>query len=61
MLFRSTNQVHIIQDSVVNLKEVVPVSFTENTVWVSGLAEGDEVIIDEILQPITGIKAVSHP
>ena len=56
-----TNQVHVIQDSVVSLKEVVPLSFTENSVWVRGLADGEEVIIEEILEPITGIKAVSRP
>ncbi|MEM8900558.1 MAG: HlyD family efflux transporter periplasmic adaptor subunit [Bacteroidota bacterium] len=56
-----TNQVHVIQDSIVSLKEVVPISFRENSVWVKGLAEGEEVIIEEILEPITGIKAVSQP
>ncbi|MEM6763770.1 MAG: HlyD family efflux transporter periplasmic adaptor subunit [Bacteroidota bacterium] len=56
-----TNQVHLIQDSIIILKEVKPISYTENRVWVSGLAEGDAVIIEEILAPIVGTKAIPQP
>ena len=54
------NQVHIIRDSTVVLQSVSPVNYESEQVWVKGLKPGESVIIEEILQPIVGIKAVSQ-
>jgi hypothetical protein len=53
-----SNQVHIIEDSVVILKEVTPVSYQGSNVWITGLEGGEQVIIEEIIEPIVGSKAV---
>ncbi len=53
------NQVYVIEDSIVRLKDVVPLEFLENTVIVQGLAPGDQLITDPIQSPIQGIAAVS--
>lgn len=53
------NQVHVIQDSTVVLKNVDPVHYEQQIVWVKGLEEGTEVITEEVIQPIVGIKAIA--
>lgn len=52
------NQVHLIQDSTVKLQDVEPVHYEKNIVWVTGLKGGEQVIVEEIIQPIVGIKAI---
>lgn len=54
------NQVHVIKDSTVVLQDVSPVNFESNQVWVKGLKEGEEVIVESVLEPIVGIKALSQ-
>ncbi len=54
------NQVHVIKDSTVVLHDVTPVNYDQDQVWVTGLAKGTEVITEEIIQPIVGIKAISQ-
>lgn len=53
------NQVHLIKDSLVILKNVEPVYYGQRDIWVKGLAKGDRVITEELIQPIVGTKAVS--
>lgn len=54
------NQVHLIQDSTVQLQDVVPVHYEQNEVWVKGLQGGEQIIIEEIIHPIVGTKAISQ-
>lgn len=54
------NQVYIIEDSTVKLKDVDPLEFHENTAIVRGLAANDQLITDAGNSPIQGIKAVSR-
>ena len=58
-LITRRNQVHIVENDVVKLKDVVPVEYQGKHVIVRGLSSGDEVITDEVTTPIQGIKAVS--
>ena len=51
------NQVHHIKNTTVELLEVEPMRYEEETVWVSGFQGGEKVIIEEINQPIVGSKA----
>ncbi len=53
------NQIHYIDQSLVKLKKVTPVLFEKDRVWIKGLEGGEEVIIEELLEPIVGIKAIS--
>ncbi len=53
------NQVHYIDDTTVKLKEVLPVHYHKDEVWVQGLEAGEQVIIEKILGPIVGVTAVS--
>ena len=53
------NQVYIIHDAVVKLKDVRPLEFRENSVIVHGLSNGDQIITDRIISPVLGTKAVS--
>lgn len=53
------NQVYVIAESVVAVKEVKPMALEETTVWVSGLAPGDLVIVDEVNSPILGLRAAT--
>ncbi len=55
-----SNQVHCIIDSIVVLKEVVPVYYDKDSVWVTGLQQGDQVIIEELFRPIAGSKALAR-
>ncbi len=52
------NQVHHIQDSTVLLKDVEPVHFEKDRVWVKGLTGGEQIIVDDIPQPIVGTKGL---
>lgn len=52
------NQVHHIQDSTIMLKDVEPVQFEKDRVWVKGLTGGEQIIVDDIRQPIVGAKAL---
>ncbi len=52
------NQVYVIEDSVVKLKNVTPLEYQEVTVIVQGLAQNDQVITDLITSPIQGITAI---
>ncbi len=52
------NEVHFIQDSTVQLREVIPVRYEGNQVWVSGLQGGEQIIVDDIIEPIVGSKAL---
>ena len=54
------NQVHVIEDSTVKLKNVSPIEFRESTVIVHGLAAGDRLITDIAQAPIQGLKAISR-
>lgn len=54
------NQVHVIEDSTVKLKNVSPLEFRDNTVIVQGLAAGDQLITDAVQAPIQGLKAISR-
>ncbi|MEM6628485.1 MAG: HlyD family efflux transporter periplasmic adaptor subunit [Bacteroidota bacterium] len=54
------NQVHVIRDSTVVLQSVSPVNYESDQVWVKGLQSGESVIIEEIIQPIVGTKAISQ-
>ncbi len=58
-LITRSNQVHVIEDSVVKLKKVDLVSYINGSVLVSGLSDGDLLIVDPVNSPIQGIKAVS--
>ncbi|MEM9830414.1 MAG: efflux RND transporter periplasmic adaptor subunit [Bacteroidota bacterium] len=53
------NQVYVIEDSTVRLKDVTPLDYRETTVVVQGLAQNDQVITDPVTSPIQGITAVS--
>ena len=53
-------QVHFIHDSVITLKDVIPVHYQGEEVWVKNLEKGDQVIIEAINQPVVGIKAQSY-
>ena len=53
------NQVHVIQNSMVVLHDVTPVHYEKDIVWVTGLKGGEEIIIEKILEPIVGTKAIS--
>ncbi|MEO0338458.1 MAG: HlyD family efflux transporter periplasmic adaptor subunit, partial [Bacteroidota bacterium] len=50
------NQVHFIQNNTVELKSVEPLRYEKAFVWVKGLNGGEEVIVEEILEPIVGSK-----
>ena len=50
------NQVHFIQNNTIELKSVEPLRYEKAFVWVKGLNGGDEVIVEEILDPIVGSK-----
>lgn len=54
-----SNQVHVIQDSLVSLKDVKPLIYEQDQVWVEGLNEGEQVITEEIIEPIVGTRAIS--
>ncbi len=58
-LLTRENQVYIIKDSIVRLKNVEPVEFRQQTVIVQGFSEGDQLITDPVLTPILGLKATS--
>lgn len=53
------NQVHLIQNSMVVLHDVTPVHYEKDIVWVTGLKGGEEIIIEKIIEPIVGTKAIS--
>jgi hypothetical protein len=53
------NQVYVIEDSTVQLKNVTPLEYQETTVIVEGLAQNDQVITDPVTSPIQGITAVA--
>lgn len=59
-LLTRKNEVHVIQDGRVYLKSVTPVKYGAERVWIRGLQDGDEVITDEIYEPIQGIAARSQ-
>lgn len=54
-----TNQVYVIAESVVGVKDIQPVAMEESTVWVAGLAPGDMVIVDEVNTPILGLRVAT--
>lgn len=53
------NQVYVIKDSTVQLKDIIPLEYQDETVIVQGLAQNDQVITDPVTSPIQGITAVS--
>ena len=53
-----TNQVHLIKDSVVVLKEVIPIHYDGNQVWIRGLKGGEKVVVEDIIEPIVGTTAI---
>lgn len=53
------NQVHVIQDSTIVLRDVKPVHFDGQNVWVQGLENGTVVIREAVNQPIAGTRAAS--
>ena len=55
----SQNQVYVIEDAYVKLRDVEPVEFRTETIVVQGIPKGTQVIIDPVDQPIQGIKATS--
>lgn len=52
-----SNQVYVIKDDRVQLKNIEPLSFNGDIVVVSGLEVGDLVIVDEVNSSIQGIAA----
>lgn len=58
-LITRNNQVYLIKDSTVQLKNVELLAFNSGTVIVSGLDAGDRVIVDPIQSPVQGIVAVA--
>ncbi len=52
------NQIHIIQDSIVVLKDVQPVHFAQDMVWIRGLSGGEEIIVEPAQEPIVGVRAI---
>lgn len=58
-LITRNNQVYLIKDSTVQLKNVELLAFNNSTVIVSGLEAGDQVIIDPVQSPVQGIVAVA--
>ena len=52
-----SGQVYMITNNRVTVKEVSTVSTKGDEVWVRGLETGDQVIIEEINQPILGLSA----
>jgi len=52
------NQVHVIRDSTVVLQEVTPVHYETQQVWVQGLKGGEQIIVEDVLGPIAGSKAI---
>jgi multidrug efflux pump subunit AcrA (membrane-fusion protein) len=49
-----SNQVHVIEDQMVSLQDVEPLQYRANKVWVSGLEQGQVVVVENITEPIIG-------
>ncbi|MEM9886287.1 MAG: HlyD family efflux transporter periplasmic adaptor subunit [Bacteroidota bacterium] len=53
-------QVYVIRDSTVRLKDVQVKTYTDNYALVTGLSEGDVIVNEVVDQPIEGIRAVAN-
>ncbi len=59
-ILTSQNQVYVIRDSLVRLKDVQVKGYTGNYALVTGLSEGDQVVNEVVNQPIEGTRAVAN-
>ncbi|MEM9328736.1 MAG: HlyD family efflux transporter periplasmic adaptor subunit [Bacteroidota bacterium] len=59
-LITRNNQVYLIKDSIVQLKDVELLAYNATSVVVGGLSHGDKVITDPVRSAIQGIKATAR-
>ncbi|MCR9253826.1 MAG: HlyD family efflux transporter periplasmic adaptor subunit [bacterium] len=57
-LLTKENQIYVIQDSVVRLKNVSILDVSDTRAVITGLSENDNIIVDPIYNSIDGIRAI---